>query len=92
MRFPRNDWDNQCSIFKKDVNTVDGCKTACIDDDGCMQYMFDPKLSECKTSNGPKYGEASLGSGLYSDWIFDRIEKWRDNQPSCLGESFSLLW
>lgn len=88
MRFARTDWDNQSNKLKKDVNTLEACKQACIDESSCMQYSFDGRAGECKTGATIKTGEASLGSGIYSDWIFDRIERWRDNQPDCYGESF----
>lgn len=88
MRFPRNDWDNQCSITKEDVDSAEDCKDACIEETSCMQYMFDPNLQQCKISHDAIFGEASEGSGLFSEWLFDRIEQWRDDQPPCDDESF----
>ena len=88
MRFPRYDWDNQCDIVKENVETVEDCENECMMDHACMQYMFNTNLPECKTLNSARLGEASLGSGLYSNWMFDRVEQWRDSQPDCDGESF----
>ena len=61
-----------------------------MEDDGCVQYMFNSSSTECRTLDDVRFGEASLGSGLYSDWIFDRVEEWRDDLPACHGESFIL--
>lgn len=88
MRLPRYDWDNQCDIIQENVGTMEDCKNVCIADHACVQYMFDENLLECKTLNTARLGEASLSSGLYSEWIFDRVEQWRNNQPPCDGESF----
>lgn len=88
MRFPRNDWDNQCSITKEGVDNVEDCKYACMEETSCMQYMFDPNLQQCKISHDAIFGEANEGSGVFSEWIFERIEQWRDDQPPCDGEFF----
>jgi hypothetical protein len=88
MRFHQEDWDNYCDINRTEAKTFEACKQACIDDGECKQYRFDPAESECKIAFVPIYGEANLGSGMSSSWMFDRIEAWRDKQPACVKESF----
>lgn len=88
MRFPREDWDNYCDIPWPQATTREACRQACYNDLECKQYQFDSELKECKIAFVPLYGEANLGSGMYSEWLFDRIEKWRDDQPACVRESF----
>ena len=75
-------------MVKEGVDTVDDCKDVCIDDPACVQYMFDASQQECKIAHDAAFGEASQGSGLFSEWIFDRIEQWRDEQPPCEDEFF----
>lgn len=88
MRFPREDWDNYCDTYRPQATTEDMCRQACLDDRACKQFQFDPTLSICKIAFVPLYGEPSLGSSLHSEWLFDRIEKWRDDQRPCVRESF----
>lgn len=88
MRLPLDDWDNYSNIPKPDATTLEDCKQTCIDDRACKQFQFDQEALQCKIAFVPLYGEASLGSGMYSEWLFDRIEKWRDAQLPCVRESF----
>jgi hypothetical protein len=88
MRFPQEDWDNYCDISRPAATTLEECKQACVDDNECKQYRFDPDESECKIAFVPIYGEANLGSGMYSEWMFDRTEAWRNRQRPCVKESF----
>lgn len=85
---PREDWDNQSTNIISDVTTIEDCKTACLDDEECLQYMFNVSSQECKTMDTVRLGEVSVGSGLYSDWIFERLERWRDELPPCYGDMF----
>lgn len=59
-----------------------------MEETSCMQYMFDPNLYQCKISHDAIFGEANEGSGIFSEWIFERIEQWRNDQPPCDDESF----
>lgn len=88
IRFPRTNWDNQSKQLRKDVVTLEDCKSTCIEDETCVQYSFNSLDSVCRTANGPKYGEANLDTEIYSEWMFDRVEQWRNGQPSCVGEGF----
>jgi hypothetical protein len=54
-----------------------------------MQFSFNFTGQVCKTLDSARVGEASgFASGLYSDWMFERIEQWRNNEPPCEGEWF----
>lgn len=91
MRFQRYDWDNQCLIPKGTFDVADQCKEECMLDEACLQYIFDSNRKECNISHDARFGESSPGSGLYSDWIFERVEQWRDEQPVCDDETFIYM-
>jgi hypothetical protein len=89
IRLPQEDWDNQGKTVEKDAQTWDACEDACVADDRCMQFSFNATANECKTLDSVRLGEAAgWRSGIKSDWLFDRIEKWRNEQPPCDGEWF----
>lgn len=88
MRFPQDDWDNQSTEVLEDARTQDACRAACEGDHACVQWMFDSTTETCKVADNPRLGEASLGSGIHAEWIFNRVERWRDALPACHGETF----
>ena len=75
-------------MVNENVHSMDDCKNLCVEDDNCLQYLFDTESLQCQTLDSVRFGEAATGSGLYSDWIFERVERWRDNLPPCHGKSF----
>lgn len=88
MRIPREHWDNYCDQVRSEATTLEECRQTCLDHEACLQYQFDPNLPQCRIAWVPLYGEPKLGSGMYSEWLFDRIEEWRDSQPVCETGSF----
>ena len=91
MRFPQYDWDNQSDDVPSDpAGSMEDCRDLCVANEECGQYRFDTLEGNCTTLESARLGEAKLGSGIYSDWIFERIEAWRDKQPDCEDETF--IW
>lgn len=88
VRLPRDDWDNQSNLVIEDVATIGECRQVCSEDEACLQFSFDTESLICSTSHSITYGEARLGSGLYSEWMFDRVEEWRNSQRACTEESY----
>ena len=81
----RWDWDNHCDVDQGPVHSLNKCRAICEAIDACVQYQLDIEL-RCRTTSMPNMGEWSRG--VDSGWIYERMQKFYDEQKSCHGEEW----
>ena len=88
MLSPQRHWDNKCKDLHEDVRNLKDCIETCEKEESCLQYRWLPDAKQCQTSKEPKLGEYAPLTSFRSGWMYERIERWRDERPVCTTE----LW
>lgn len=74
------DWTNNAGMDQGPVESLDACRSICMQHTKCLQFMLDEQ-TRCKTSEVPRLGE--MAKGVSSGWLVDRIKSWRESKSTC---------
>jgi hypothetical protein len=77
---PRDNWDNESAKDVGVADTLDVCRSWCVESMECVQYSLNTK-GHCRHFHLPRLGKAA--NDVQSGWLVERVEKLVAGVPPC---------